>query len=104
MFGGKTADCPLWRGPCKGTECRWHTQIIGTNPNDGTPINKQGCAVEFLPMLLIENAQQSRQTGASVDSFRNEMVRMNGVAAVQHSLMSEPARTEALLPPRQVPQ
>ena len=26
-------------------------------------------------MLLIENAQQQRQTGAAVESFRNEMVK-----------------------------
>ena len=28
-------------------------------------------------MLLIENSQQSRQTGAAVESFRNEMVDAN---------------------------
>jgi hypothetical protein len=27
--------------------------------------------------MLIENAQQSRQTGSAVESFRNEMVRQN---------------------------
>jgi ribosomal silencing factor RsfS len=31
----------------------------------------------WMPMLLIENAQQSRQTGAAVESFRNEMVKQN---------------------------
>jgi len=31
----------------------------------------------WLPVLLIENAQMSRQTGAAVESFRNEMVRAN---------------------------
>jgi hypothetical protein len=29
----------------------------------------------FLPLLLIETAQQSRQTGAAVESFRNEVVK-----------------------------
>ncbi len=29
----------------------------------------------WLPVLLIENAQQSRQTGAAVESFRNEVAR-----------------------------
>ena len=33
----------------------------------------------WLPVLLIENAQQSRQTGA-VESFRNEMVEANKVS------------------------
>jgi hypothetical protein len=28
-------------------------------------------------MLLIENSQQQRQTGAAVESFRNEMVKAN---------------------------
>ena len=28
-------------------------------------------------MLLIENSQQSRGTGAAVESFRNEMVKAN---------------------------
>jgi hypothetical protein len=31
----------------------------------------------WLPMLLIENSQQQRQTGAAVESFRNEMVKAN---------------------------
>jgi hypothetical protein len=30
-----------------------------------------------MPILLIENAQMSRQTGAAVESFRNEMVKAN---------------------------
>ncbi len=31
----------------------------------------------WLPILMIENAQQSRSTGAAVESFRNEMVTQN---------------------------
>jgi len=30
-----------------------------------------------MPVLMIENSQQQRQTGAAVESFRNEMVRAN---------------------------
>lgn len=94
MFGKeKSSDCPLWRGDCRESKCRWWTHVIGTNPNTGETINKQGCAVEFLPVLLVENAQQARQTGASVDSFRNEMVRMNGVAAVQQSIVASGEET-----------
>jgi hypothetical protein len=32
-----------------------------------------------MPMLMIENSQQQRQTGAAVESFRNEMVKNNEV-------------------------
>jgi len=35
---------------------------------------------------LIENAQQSRQTGAAVESFRNEMVKQN---ATSHELLEK---------------
>ena len=31
------------------------------------------CAVKWIPMLLIENSQMQRQTGAAVESFRNEV-------------------------------
>jgi hypothetical protein len=94
MFG-KVADCPLWRGPCKKDACRWYTHVLGVNPNDGATVNKQGCAMEFLPMLLVENAQQSRQTGAAVESFRNEMVNANGIVAIQQQILA----SAALAPP-----
>mgnify|MGYP001558334119 CR=1 FL=1 len=77
MFGEKKADCPFWRGACKEHQCRLYIQVKGLNPGTGEQINRWGCSFEFLPMLLIENSQQQRQTGASVDSFRNEMVVAN---------------------------
>lgn len=53
------------------------TQIRGTNPNTGADVDEYGCAVAWMPMLMIENSQQQRQTGAAVESFRNEMVKAN---------------------------
>lgn len=53
------------------------TQIRGSNPNTGAEIDEYGCAIAWLPMLLIEGSQQQRQTGAAVESFRNEMVNSN---------------------------
>ena len=71
-------NCPLNKfKPCKKFECAWYTQIRGTDPNTGKEVDNYGCAVAWLPMLLIENSQQSRQTGAAVESFRNEMVDAN---------------------------
>jgi hypothetical protein len=76
------ANCPLAGfEPCRKLDCAWFTQIRGTNPNTGAEVDEWGCAVAWLPMLLIENAQQSRQTGAAIESFRNEMVRANEAAA-----------------------
>lgn len=58
-------------------QCRLWMQIIGTNPNTGEPINRWDCADAWMPLLLIENSQMQRQTGAAVESFRNEVVRLN---------------------------
>jgi len=69
--------CPLTGDPCAEHQCEWYTHILGTNPQTGEQMDKFGCTVAFLPMLLIENSQQQRQTGAAVESFRNEMVHSN---------------------------
>jgi hypothetical protein len=45
-------------------------------------------------MLLIENSQQQRQTGAAVESFRNEMVKANEVG--QQVLLASMQKTKAI--------
>ena len=71
-------NCPLNSfNPCKELECAWFMKIRGTNPNTGQDIDEWGCSIAWLPVLLIENSQQQRQTGAAVESFRNEMVKAN---------------------------
>ena len=69
--------CPLIGEECMKLKCEWFTQIRGQNPNTGEEVDEWGCAVTWLPMLLIENSQQQRQTGAAVESARNETVRDN---------------------------
>lgn len=69
--------CPLIKKDCVGIQCSWFTQMRGTNPNTGKEVDEWGCAVTWLPVLLVENAQQSRQAGAAIESFRNEMVEVN---------------------------
>lgn len=88
--------CPLIKEDCKGIACSWFTQMRGTNPSSGQPVDEWGCAVTWLPVLLVENSQQQRQTGAAVESFRNEMVKANEVgqrillASVMGPQMSNP--------------
>jgi len=72
------SNCPLNNfEPCKQLDCAWFMQVRGHNPNTGAEVDEWGCAISWLPILLIENSQQQRQTGAAVESFRNEMVRAN---------------------------
>ena len=74
-------NCPLDKNehgefnPCRKTKCAWFTQVRGKNPNTGADIDEWGCAVAWLPLMLIENAQQQKHAGAAVESFRNEVVR-----------------------------
>lgn len=71
-------NCPLNNfEPCKQLECSWFMKIQGSNPNTGAETEEWGCAMAWLPILLVENAMVSRQTGAAVESFRNEMVQTN---------------------------
>lgn len=71
-------NCPL-NGfePCKALDCAWFMSIRGKNPNTGEDIDEWGCSMAWLPVLMIENSQQQCQTGAAVESFRNEMVKAN---------------------------
>ena len=52
-------------------------KIQGTNPQTGSEIDEWGCSVAWLPVLMIENSKQQHHTGAAVESFRNEMVKVN---------------------------
>jgi len=62
--------CPLW------------VQIRGKHPQSEEPIDAWKCALAWLPILLIENSQMQRQTGAAVESFRNQMVDQNANTAL----------------------
>jgi hypothetical protein len=71
-------NCPLdGFKPCRKLDCAWFVKIVGKNPNTGKDIEDWGCAIVWMPVLLIENSQMQRQTGAAVESFRNEMVKSN---------------------------
>ena len=74
------SNCPLNNfEPCKQLDCAWFIQVRGTNPNTGKEVDEWACAMAWMPILLIENSQQQRQTSAAVESFRNEMVKSNQV-------------------------
>lgn len=78
--------CPINGKKCREHKCDWYIQIMGSNPNTGQELNQWGCAVTFIPVLLIENSQQQRQTGKAIESFRNEMVRIEGKQVLDRHL------------------
>lgn len=70
------AICPLHKADMSTVchKCPWWTRVRGKDPQSPEIIDDWRCAIALLPVLLIENAQMQRQTGAAVESFRNEMV------------------------------
>lgn len=71
-------NCPLdGFKPCRQLDCAWFMKVTGSNPNTGDAVDEWGCSMAWLPIMMLENSQQQRQTGAAVESFRNEVVRTN---------------------------
>ncbi len=60
--------------------CEWYIQLQGKHPNTGQDINEWGCAMAWMPILLIENAKEVRQGAAATESFRNEMTKQAAIA------------------------
>ena len=67
--------CPLIQADCKGLGCNWFVQLRGKHPQTGDPVDEWDCAIKWLPILVIENTKEAIGLSASIDSFRNEMVR-----------------------------
>lgn len=77
--GEEHLSCPFWQKPMSEVchKCPLWIQLRGSDPQSGQEVDSWGCSFMWLPKLLVENAQQSRQTGAAVESFRNRMVEAN---------------------------
>jgi hypothetical protein len=52
--------CPLWM------------HIRGKNPNTGADVDRWSCGLAQLPILMVENAQQSRFVEGAVNELRKE--------------------------------
>src|ERR1700688_1792004 len=91
-------DCPLHRQPMETVchKCPWWLQVRGLNRNTGVEVDSWGCAVGFLPMLLIENASQTRGAAAATEEARNRIVEvLEGVTQSLAAIAAEPAKLMA---------
>ena len=55
--------------------CRFWVHVWGKDPQTNEDIKRGDCANVWMPVLLIENSKVNRETGAAVESLRNEQVR-----------------------------
>ena len=77
-------DCPLG-AKCEEVKivnekqvlvrCPWYTKVAGTNVNTGKETEDWGCAIAWMPALMINTANESRKGVAAIESFRNETVK-----------------------------
>ena len=80
--------CPLLQKECIGLQCAWITQIRGMDPQTGEDVDEWDCAIKWLPFLMIENTKKNIESGAAVESFRNEVVqRMDQPMPVERRMM-----------------
>lgn len=86
--------CPLIKDKCIRHKCAWFSRLVGMDPQTGQPVDKFGCSVSWLPILLVENSNQGRQTAASVDKVANEVAKHRNVFV--HAL--NPEIQERILP------
>ena len=84
--------CPLHKVDVSQVchKCPWWTRLIGKNPQSEEMIDDWRCAVAQLPMLLIENAQVTRQGNATMETFRNGVI--SGVIEAVHMASAQDRR------------
>lgn len=93
-------NCPLYQKDMSEVchKCAWWTRVMGKDPQSEQMIDDWRCAIAWLPMLLIENSQMQRQTGAAVETMRNGVVQgvvesvfqaVNGAAKAAQGRLSD---------------
>lgn len=65
----------LFEVVCIEHRCAHYQHLLGKHPQTGEVIDAWDCAFKWTNILLIENAQEARQTAAAVESARNEQVK-----------------------------
>jgi hypothetical protein len=59
------------RGKCIEHNCAFYVHLVGQHPQTGAHYDRLGCSISFIPLLLVENAHQTRQFAAAVETARN---------------------------------
>lgn len=99
----KKIICPMMGGePCvedgairngELVACRFWVHVFGQDPQTGKEISNSDCAIAWMPVLLIENSKVNRETGAAVESLRNESVSASQQVAVAIVHLAETQKT-----------
>lgn len=96
-------DCPLG-AKCEEVKtdgkkqilvrCPWYTKVRGKDVNTGKEHDNWGCAIAWLPTLLINSANESRKGVAATESFRNAVISGSGRSTVTPIQVAKPEMKE----------
>lgn len=100
----KTGDCPLG-AKCEDVRnidgrpvlfrCPWYVQVRGLDVNTGAEVDNWGCAIAWMPALMINTANEARKSTAATETFRNEMTKQG---AQTQQMLTFAAMTQARAP------
>lgn len=88
-MSGLNSKGSLVKVDCIKYDCAKYVQINGVHPQTGENLADWRCSDAWMPILLIENSQMSRETGAAVESFRNEVLKAANSALQQARVAKE---------------
>ena len=69
------SKCEYINDDKEAVRCAWYTKLVGKDPQSTKEIDEWGCAMSWLPVMLVENAQMQRGVRQATESFRNEMTK-----------------------------
>lgn len=62
LINNELCGCPFW------------LHVRGKDPQSGEEVDNKGCAISWIPILLIENSKEQRTTGHEISQLRNEIM------------------------------
>lgn len=98
--------CPMMGGECvedgsirdgELVACRFWVYVHGKHPQTNAEVKSGDCTLAWMPVLLIENSKVNRETGAAVESLRNENVTTGAqITSALLNVAGEAAQTRLL--------
>jgi hypothetical protein len=100
--------CPINGKICKSgvrsdfedprSTCRWWTHVAGKDPQSEKVIDHFDCAVAWVPVVVLEASQMTRQGTATMQEFRNEthesFSKFNATAGKAAAALSDMAKVQ----------
>jgi hypothetical protein len=99
--GDPNLNCPLWKKPMDTVchKCPLWVQLRGKDPQSNREVDSWNCSLAILPMLMIENAQMQRQTGASTDKVANVLAEIVNLSSEEPHHLNHYAETPVMIEP-----